>query len=310
LCYTTYMTQKVNIPLLSDATLSEIIFGMENQYEDYVFCLNDGNVYSCESLGEYFDNPDDLDFEDLPKWTSAEGYRLMCAFAQTCPDANFKARLSDVLNSKGHGVFKRFRAVLDSLPGATDAWYKFKDKRMSAYIRTWYRKIMANHPASSPEAELAQDNSTGALMVSYDIEHLPKPDTNCLALEKEILKDHPILSRALSGFTNREAICAYQDDKLCGFLTFEVVDKTACTLIYYIEEKSRGLGLFETLFDLMNRDLERRGVNKVLFPFGGTALENFLTHRDIKSTSIYNIKEYKVGDWNRQVDSQEIAYLV
>lgn len=305
------MSNKFNLPILSDLSLSAIAFAMENQDDEYVFCLNDGNVYLCENLGEYFDNPDEMEFEDLPKWTSADGYRLMCAFAQSCKDGNLRYRLNDILNSSGHGVFKRFRAVLDTVDGATDAWYKFKDKRMYARIRAWYRKIMANRPSFTTEKENADDSETGSLMVSYDVEHLEKLDSRCLELEKLVLGDQKIASKVLSAFTNREALCACQDGRLCGMLSFEVVGDVACLLIYYIEEESRGIGLFEMLFDLMNRDLERRGVQKVLFPLqANSKMEEFLSNRGVPSSLAYNIKEYKVKSWNGEVDSQEIAYLV
>ncbi len=304
------MAQKVNIPLLSEATLSEIVFGMENQNEDYVFCLNDGNVYSCASLQEYFDAPDEMDLVDLPRWTSAEGFRLMCAFSQACEDNNLKKKLNDVLNSGNRGVFKRFRAVLDTVEGATDAWYKFKDKRMFAYIRSWYRKLMTNNPVSEMALKSSDEEKTGALMVSYEVEHQEKLDAKCLEIEDMLLKDLPVARKALSAFTKQEAFCAYKED-LCGFVAFEVVQDVALITIYYIEEQSRGLGLFEMLFDLMNRSLQRRGVKKVQFLMPtGSKLESFLTNRGVKNSLVYNVGEYKVEDWNTQVDSQEIAYLV
>lgn len=308
------MSQKINVKLLSESSLDSIAFGMENQDFDYVLCLNDGNVYPSEDLDEYFDYPDLLEFVDLPQWTSADGYRLMSAFAQSCNDAKLRKRLNDVLNSSSHGVFKRFRAVLDTVDGATEAWYKFKDKRMHAHIRSWYRKLMADRPSPSKDIdliELIEDINPGELFVSYDIEHLENLDADCLDLEKAALGENAIACKVVSAFTNQEAFCAYQDGKLCGMVAFEVLGKSACVLIYYIEEKSRGVGLFETLFDLMNRDLERRGVYKVLFPLqDGTKLENFFENRGVLSSHLYGIKEYSVEDWNNCVDSQETAYLV
>ncbi len=305
------MAQKMNIALLSDATLSEIAYGMENQDNDYVFCLNDGNVYPCEALGEYFDNPDDLEFEELPRWSSADGYRLMCAFAQSCGDANLRKKLNDVLNSGGHGIFKRFRSVLDTVQGATDSWYKFKDKRMNAYIRSWYRKIMANNQVSVQPLKASGDEAeTGSLMVSYEVEHLEKLDQKCKELEESVFNDQPVIKKVLSAFTKQEAFCAYKDG-LCGVVAFEIIGKVAVITLYYIEEKSRGIGLFEMLFDLMNRELQRRGVQKVqvLCPVEDK-FEGFLAAREVKASTAYTLKEYFVENWNAEVDSQEIAYLV
>lgn len=305
------MKQKMNVTLLSETTLDAIAFGMENQEFDYVLCLHDGNVYPSDDLDDYFNYPDLMDFVDLPQWSSADGYRLMCAFAQSCTDSNLKKRLLEVLNSGKKGVFKRFRAELDAVEGATDAWYRFKDKRMHAHIRSWYRKIMADRPKPADSIELLEDFNQGELFVSYDVEHLEKLDASCVDLEKTLLGENPVVSKVLGAFTNQEAFCAYQEGKLCGMVAFEVVQDSACVLIYYIEEKSRGVGLFEMLFDLMNRDLERRGVHKVLFPLqSGSKLENFFSNRDVESSILYSIKEFLVENWNNCVNSQETAYLV
>ena len=313
LCYTTSMAQKVNLPVISETTMSEIIYGMENQHEEFVFCIEDGNVYQSSTLADSFDDPDSMTFVSLPAWSSADGFKLMCSFAQSCQDSELKKRLTEILNSKQKGIFRHFRDTLNSKEGATESWYNFKDRRMATVIRTWYKGLMTSYQKSIHNAkeEESDDNEAGALMVSYDIEHLEKLDRQSQKMLDDLTSDNILLKKVLSAFTHKEAFCAYKDGKLCGQIVFEVENNTACVLIYYIEEKSRGLGLFKLLFDLMNRLLERRNVEKVSFPLlSNTPLADFFQNQDVAFTQPMALQEYKVSSWNDTVLSQEIAYLV
>ena len=312
------MAQKVNLPVISATTMSEIIYGMENQHEEFVFCLEDGNVYQSSSLADSFDDPDSMTFVNLPAWSSADGFKLMCSFAQSCQDPKLKKQLTEVLSSKQKGIFRCFREVLDSKEGATVAWYNFKDRKMGTVIRTWYKDLMTSNQKSVNQKsshnnalEASDDNEAGALMVSYDIEHLEKLDEQAQKLVDSLTSNNALLKKVLCAFTHQEAFCAYKDGKLCGQLVYEVVENTACVLIYYIEEQSRGLGLFNLLFDLLNRQLERRNVEKVSFPLlSNSPLADFFQNHDVPSSTPLAFQEYKVSSWNEAVLSQEIAYLV
>ena len=306
------MAHKVNIPVISDATMDEIIYGMENQDSDYFFCIEDGNVYSSnDDLADFFDNPDEMSFEQLPMWTSSDGFKLMCSYAQSCKDSKLQKQLIDVLNSKQRGVFRRFKEILATKEGATDSWYKFKDNRMASVVRSWYKDLMTRYENTPVEHELSDDHCIGALMVTYEIEHMETLENRAREMVDAVVANDALSKKVLSAFNKLEAFCAYKDGVLCGLVAFEVMDNVAVVPIYNIEEKSRGLGLFELLFDLMNRDLERRNVKKVQFLLkAGSKMENFLASRGVMSSSIYDIREYAVENWNETVDSQEMAYLV
>ncbi len=292
--------------------MDEIIYGMENQDSDYFFCVEDGNVYSSyDNLTDFFDDPDEMTFEQLPNWTSADGFKLMCAYAQSCKDAKLQKQLIDVLNSKQRGVFRRFKEILATKEGATDSWYKFKDNRMASVVRSWYKDLMARYANTPVEHELADDHCIGALMVTYEVEHMATLENRAREMVDAVVANDALAKKVLPAFNKLEAFCAYRDGALCGLVAFEVMDNVAVVPVYYIEEKSRGLGLFEMLFDLMNRDLERRNVKKVQFLLkAGSKMENFLPSHGVMFSSIYDIKEYAVENWNEAVDSQEMAYLV
>lgn len=303
------MNHRVKLPVLSKETLSEIAYGMENQEFESVFCLDDGNVYPQEMLEESFDDVESHNFVDLPDWSSADGYRLMCSFVQVCDDDKLKNELSKALNSGARGVFRRFRVVLESHDGALSKWYEFKDRKMEQYILSWYRKLFNNRDIGlkrEGEALPACD-----IMVDYDIIHQESIEADVFEAIKREVKD-PVVMKVLEAFSSKEAFCAYKQESLCGVVAFEVVDDAACVLFYYIEEESRGAGLFGLLFDFMNRELERRGVERVVFPIPSTVfgLESMLSGREVGSAVQAQIRGYRVADWNEAVESAEIAYIV
>lgn len=303
------MNQKVKLPVLSKETLSEIAYAMENQGGESVFCLDDGNVYPAETLDEFCDDVDSHSFVELPSWTSADGYRLMCAFVQTCEDDKLKRELSNALGSGSRGVFRRFREVLDSHDGALSKWYGFKDRKMGAYILSWYRKLF-NHKDIGIESE-GDGLPAYDIMVGYDITHQAPIKADAVALIQREVHD-PVALKAMQGFADREAFCAYRQGALCGMVAYEVVGDAACVLFYHIEEGSRGVGLFGLLFDFMNRELERRGVVRIAFPIVAASpeLKALLGGRGVKSSKAVEIVDYDVASWNGAVESAEIAYVV
>lgn len=303
------MKQRIKLPVLSKETLSEIAYGMENQEFESVFCLDDGNVYPQEMLEESFDDVDSHNFVDLPDWTSADGYRLMCSFVQTCDDPKLRSELSNALNSGTRGVFRRFRAVLESHEGSLSKWYEFKDRKMEQYIVSWYRRLF-NHKDIGLKGE-GEALPACDIMVDYDITHQLSLEADAAALIQREVND-PVVRKVLETFSNKEAFCAYKGGTLCGMLAFEVVDDAACVIFYYIEKESRGVGLFELLFDFVNRNLERRDVKRVVFPIPAaiSGLEAMLDGRDVESKTLALVREYRVADWNDAVESAEVAYIV
>lgn len=303
------MKQRIKLPVLSKETLSEIAYGMENQEFESVFCLDDGNVYPQEILEESFDAVDSHNFVNLPDWTSADGYRLMCSFVQVCDDEKLRNELSHALNSGARGVFRRFRAVLESHEGALSKWYEFKDRKMCAYIVSWYRRLFNNKDIGIEKD--ADSLPAFEIMANYDIVHQESIEADVSETIKREVSD-PVVMKVLEAFSTKEAFCAYKDGSLCGTLAFEVVGDAACVLFYYIEKRSRGAGLFELLFDFMNRELERRGVERVAFPIPSTilGLGSMLDGREVGSKVQAQIREYRVADWNEAVESAEIAYIV
>ena len=301
------MSRRYRLPRFNDQILSEIIFGIENQDVDYMLDLETGNLYSDEFSEDRPSSDENL--VELPPWTSSDGYQLMVSFTNSCRDSQLRQRLADELNSKSRGVFRRFRDVLSENPDALKQWYDFKDRRMKSYIKTWYRSRFSGTAEDVPEEG---DLSEGALLADFEVIHLDSPDDYCNALVDSYASGNPVRRKILDIFSAKEAFEVVCNGRPCGALVYERVEDCAAVLLYYIEEEDRENGLFGLMFDLFNRELERKGIERVSMPFpdGCQFLKHMLSDRGagVGDTSESGI--YDVAQWNSGTESSELVYVL
>lgn len=292
---------------LTDEILSEIIWGMENQETTYMLDVSRGILYSPET-GDPETDPENL--VPLPAWSSSNGYQLMVSFISSCPDEKLKARLSSELGSRRHGVFRRFRDILSENEQNLKSWYDFKDRRMKAYIRSWYRS-RGGKEEQGGEDSFDMDIAEGSLLYDSDVRHLDELDDYCSALIERTASD-PVIGKVLSAFGEKKAFEIIRDGRICGALVYAELPPCACVLSYYVEEDSREQGLFSLMFDLFNRDMERHGVRKVYIAFGqdyGFIPKSFSDH-DVKLENAVSARVYDVSEWNNMNESAETAYVL
>ena len=304
MCYNRIcMVSRFRLPFFTAETLSQIIWGMENQDADYMLNIKDGTLYSPET-GE--EPPQYL--VDLPSWGSSDGYQLMVSFTNACKDRTLKEKLSKELNSKSHGVFRRFRDVLAENPDTLQSWYDFKDAKMRAHIISWYRERFGKQ---GDELE-SDDLYEGELLSEFEVRHLPSLDSYCRSLLDKESSESPLKRRILGAFTGTEAYEICENDVPQGALVFEVVDGLACVLLYNIEEKYRGQGLFSLLFDMFNRDMERRQIERVAMPFGPKSafMKGVLPLHETALQEGESYAVYCVHEWNNGTISSETAYVL
>ena len=297
------MMSRFRIPVFTDETISSIIFGMENQDVDYMLNLDDGTLYSPE-MGE--EVPENL--VELPPWGSSDGYQLMVSFTNSCKDKELKDKLVKELNSKSHGVFRRFRDVLSQNPDDLKAWYDFKDSRMRAHIRSWYREKFEKQ-----RDELESDDIyEGELLSEFDVRQLDELDQYCKGLLASVTKDNPIRRKVLDAFESKKAFVIYKGENPCGALIYEIVDNVACILLYLIEENYRGQGLFSLLFDLFNREMERHQIENVAMAIGPQTafLRGLFPEHETAFREGEGYTTYSVHDWNSATLSSETAYVL
>ena len=299
------MSSRYRIPVFSKDTISQIAWGMENQDEKSFLNLSDGMVYTPSLLSDQI-VPENL--VDLPPWHSSDGYQLMVSFVISCKNQALKEKLSSVLNNKSRGVFRRFRDALSENPEDLRSWYDFKDAHMRSYILSWYRRNM-------PTRENVLENDdlyVGGLLADFDVSHLSTLDVYCTNLISSLSETSPVIAKVLSCFTEKQAFVGYKDEKGCGAIIYEIVGSTACILYYSVESDVRQNGLFDLLFDLFNREMERSHVQDVYIPFSpeSSFIRGIFSSNDVQCKESNSFSVYSVKDWNDNTTSYENAYLL
>ena len=125
---------------LDDSVIEEIIFAMENQDTEAMVNIETGAVlmYSeaSDTLSE-FESTDQDSLVPVPEWTSADGFRLMEAFAGGIGDPVARTELLGVL-TRGRGVFRAFKNTMEHYPEIERRWFDFKHTAMGKRVTEWY----------------------------------------------------------------------------------------------------------------------------------------------------------------------------
>jgi ribosomal protein S18 acetylase RimI-like enzyme len=115
---------------LSEKTVEQIVFAMEDQERASVVDLESGEVLAAEGCsGEGYAKP--------PVWSSREGFKLMEDFLASVRQPSARHELAGALG-RGRGVFKAFKAVLAEHEDLERAFREFKIRAMKRTIAVWY----------------------------------------------------------------------------------------------------------------------------------------------------------------------------
>ncbi len=293
---------------MTEEILDQIVWGMENQDTDYSLNIQDGTLYSPDVSDEPVS---DEYLVQLPPWQSSDGYQIMVSFTNSCKDPELQRRLVRELNTRSHGIFRRFRDVLSTDPEVLKQFYEYKDNRMKAFIRTWYRKNFGKVTETDMEAT-DDELPAGELLADFEIVHLLEPDQYCIDKLDDYTKGSLTTRKILNSFTSKEAFVIKRGNVECGALIYEKIEKEVCVLYYYVEPKYRRMGLFSLAFDLFNREMERGQIERALMPFSSescffkqTFNTNEVALKPVEDSLLYNIK-----DWNEGNYSAELAYVL
>lgn len=302
------MSRKYRIPVLTEEILDQIIWGMENQDTEYSLNIQDGTLYSPDTSDEPVS---DEYLVELPPWQSSDGYQIMVSFTNACKDPELQRRLIKELNSRSHGVFRRFRDVLNTDQEALKQFYEFKDSKMKSFIRTWYRKNYGKMTESDHETSY-DELQMGELLADFEINHISKIDQYCTKLLQTYTENNAVKAKIMDAFSNKEAFIIMKGDVECGALIYEKVQDEACVLYYYVEPQFRRMGLFSLAFDLMNRELERAQVGTVTMPFGpeSSFFKQTFHEYDVATKPVEDYILYNIKDWNDRAESAEFAYVL
>ncbi|GHT98098.1 hypothetical protein FACS1894142_3980 [Spirochaetia bacterium] len=130
---------------LTEALINDILFSMEDQNGDFSIDTQEGVVTGKTDGGADGTAGVEVDttggrFLSLPKWDSAEGYRLMERFTAGFKNPVVREKLTAALD-QGKGVFRAFKNALGSHPEVEQLWFVFKEREMKRGIIRWYNAL-------------------------------------------------------------------------------------------------------------------------------------------------------------------------
>ncbi len=241
--------EKRKLPPLTGDVIEGIIYGMENQREDYAFFPSLGVAAQRNTYG-------DAVLVELPKWTSRDGFGLMIRFASRCPDGEMKQKMLEVLGSHQKGVFRNFRELLGTQPSLLASWREYKEKAMSKVIREWYGKLDEEADGAEDAAEGREEREEREELVLEDF-----------SVGADDGRHSARIREASEGFAGERAVvCLDPDDNLSGFISYRVCGALAAVCSYMVIPDYRRLGIFDLMYDHLIKLLAEEDVRRVRFP--------------------------------------------
>ena len=276
---------------LSAEVIEQIVFGMENQDNDYIFDTLELRVRESAELGDTIGDGDPPGrFIEIPPWKPVHGYHLMEGFVGTLHNPIYRERLRNILNS-GQGVFRHFKNTVKEKKEIERLWFFYKRKEMRRIVFEWYNLLceargLEQLPFPGDDADeliLSDFTIEKAEKSEYaDYENLDKkgffemfPEENT-ALTDYLYKKHrngllPFPSTASLVFKSLSP-----DQEFSGFIwgmEESVEGKYGITEILqvYVIPEFRGIGLGKTLLNHFCSDSFTRGADIVLIDLPGKA---------------------------------------
>ncbi|MDC7223355.1 MAG: UPF0158 family protein [Spirochaetales bacterium] len=292
------MNEKVT---LSPELLEQIIYGMENQSE--IFCFDVEKLTVIPKSQKERDDPEELRYLSLPRWTPADGYNIMERFVLSLNNPLYRNRLRAILHS-GKGVFRNFKDLLKEKPEIEKLWFHYKTKELRSYIQEWldsfenYRNMMTLGEAKENLEEL----------LLSDFLFLESPEhhrSQVESLDRDILREQeatlPPELRSLSPFyrpmdDSFSFIAAESPEReLAGYIVFLTEGATAIITDIYTLPEYRGLRVAEELYHKTEEQLYSKGIDRIIVEGirAQSILSHFFTDKEFEAQLITYSKKLK-----------------
>ena len=268
---------------LNHEIIDQIIFGMENQDQLYLFDLDTLEIVGEDALAEVREKESCI---DLPEWNSSMGFNLMEKFVANLRNPVFREVLRESL-AAGKGVFRRFKNALRERPDIERLWFQFKEKEMRRYVVEWFSTVQETRAFGGVEVE--EEDETAELVLSDFL--FAYPDSPVYEEYQRLdrlayAENYPDLPSgvvdAYYAFTSRGGALEGKDivraetpeGDLAGFVCFTEEPEISISRVLqlYILPEYRGLGIGRALLERYLEEAYRRGVEWVFAEVGGEAL--------------------------------------
>lgn len=279
---------------LSKELIDQIVFGMENQDDEFVLDPRSLRVLPREQATD-----EQTECIELPPWRSVDGYNVMERFVGTLHNPIFRERLRDILAS-GRGVFRQFKNALKERRDIEKVWFAFKEREMRSVVVTWYNDLRDQWGLE--HVELDGDRTDQLVYTDFvfreatDAEARAVAELDRHAFDEVYAKEAPqtvsflyALGRANApqpdASVSRTWVAATPADEFAGFLWAvepegeapakdgePAPNRPSVIAQLYVVPEYRGLGLAGALLDCYREDALHRGLATVLLDLHGSSL--------------------------------------
>lgn len=255
--------------VLSQELLEQIIFGMENQADE--FFLDIEKLTLVKKNQKESEDHEELRYLTLPRWTPADGYNTMERFVLSLNNPLYRETLKSILHT-GKGVFRNFKNFLKDKPEIEKLWFHFKSRELRSHIQAWldsfenYRNMMSLGEAQENLEELILSDF---LFLVNPEQHLHEVQR----LERILLDDleesaPPSLLTERTYYTplgdNSFLVAESPQNELAGFIAFKICEETAHITSLFTVLEYRGLKVAEELYIKGVEYFRKQGVNEII----------------------------------------------
>lgn len=301
---------------LTSEIREQLIYAMENQTRDFCFDSEKGILAPIPD-GVELDSPDNHRYMPIPRWTSADGFRLMEKFVSSLRNPIFRENLKESLTA-GKGVFRKFKNTLKGRPDMEKLWYTFKEKDMRQRVYEWYNQFcdLWGTERLAEEVEETEDLilSDFTLRIENDsreeyFEYDRSSFFEALAEEHGDYVQYRYQHRFERLKTGKDLIIRAEnpDGELAGFiwgklLSGEEGDEPTFSVVYqwHVLESFRGLGLSTLLVEKYCREAWDAGLSYLYIELAGTAFELGKKLEAVGFEHLFQIMELSLDKWGRQ----------
>lgn len=274
---------------LTRELLDQIIFGMENQDEDFYVDTHTEDLVSEREIDTQALENDEDRFVAIPEWRSVDGYNLMEKFVAGLHNPIYRESLRRILAS-GKGVFRQFKDALKERREIERLWYNFKERAMRDVVLDWYNGLRESWGLERVELEIEEDTEE---LVLTDFVIAPPEGTafpELAEMDRHAFRDmYQERSEAFSGYMHRIARAAdpamsdprsvvlaagTPSGEVAGFLWSihdEIAEGQTIARVrqVYVKPEFRGLGVAKTMVTEYLKMAHQAGVAEAICPLCG-----------------------------------------
>ena len=260
---------------LTESIKDSILNAMDDQTSDLVFDSKSRTVVESDQ-----NTTNNEQYIDLPKWTSADGFKIRQDFVSCLHAPLAKDELQQILHS-GRGVFRNFKSCLKQYPEIEKKWHLFKRRKMLLKVNEWYNALRELWGLEALEAEpedfedLVQNDF---IFRGYDSAK-DKESVLQYANVEEVCIDENLeeVSAAIKFLWERQFLSQDSDfglvsktfsDDFAGCITFQACASSSTKAVvlsaFFVLKNFRGLGIGRMLLSQSLELLRKRKIQWVI----------------------------------------------